>query len=1510
VTGLVMMLSGVLLAVSSWAALAQAVGPKVRLDVESAAPAWAGDIDPDNPYANWFFSVWSTPILADGEDFGVITAVARDANNGPLTGKADQLSASLVVPEAVTRISDFKPLPNAPGSYRATITSTRPGDKTVEVKTEGYPVAVKGNDVAHFVSSFSQEVSLEKSSWTVAPEGPLAADGESSYTGVAAVRDTADQPVAGKTVTFTVPTGVTSSVLSAVTNAQGEARAAFASTLVGVHSVSAGVDGVGTIGSVDIAFIAGEADARTSSFTLAPTALFVGESATASAVVKDSYDHPVRLQEVTFAATGSAQFPSGPSCQTDDEGTCTVTVTDAVSEDVTVTASLGAEAIAPVAGITVSFTNKQAVPGRSELVVTPVSSLEVGQSFTATVTARDADGAPAPEQMVLFHLAPVDPGVLSQDSCVTDSAGTCSVSLKSKLVATLDIHASLPTPSGPVDVGGNSDPAKASPQQVEFVAGEVCVTQCTPVDSDHRTRADVIHDGALADGVATNLVRVVAYDSYGNPVEGAEVRSTPDEGSTSLTVQPDIAPTDKHGVSTISYTSAAPGAHKAQVFIGGETPAESPVTVSFRSHDPDPDSSEWVITPAGPLPVGTDALSTYTATASVRDPDGNLVEHAIVTFSTDRPGPVWSGESCFTDSNGACSVSVHSTASGTFDVTASVGAEALTNADTGQKSAPVTWKVGEVCSPADGCEPIDPQLPADQRTGVKVSTDNQVADGSAHNIVTVRAFDKYGNPIEGAQVESASTDPALIVQTGITPTGKDGSTTVWYSSLAAGPHEATLSVNGHPVTASPVTVHFVPGKVCVVEAGCQPGGPGQDPSKQTRVAVTTNDRPVSDLNVITGYAFDKYGNPTSGVVFSISSEYENLVFSTGTRGTGTMTSREDGTATVSAGSDKAGSFSARGSVAGAELTTHGSPLDLRFLGAPTITFPVDGGVIKDKPVLVTGVGQNPGATVTVKDSTGVWCTTTVQPDHTWTCPVSLPDGKHALTAVETTTTGEISPPSNPVRFTLDTQAPPAPVITKPGDHDLTNHSKPVVTGTGSDPGNTVTVRDGDVVVCTAAVKPDLTWSCTPGEPLADGDHTLTADETDQAGNVSDPSQTVTIQIDTQPPAAPVLAKPDDKDVSNQPTPEVSGTGQEPGNKLAIRADDKVVCRTVVKPDLTWSCTLDKPLADGNHTLKADETDKAGNVSQPSNTVTVTVDTEAPRTPTITTVGKSTIAGVAEPGSTLTGTYPISESSTAAVATAVDSTKNWSMPTPSDAVSGTITAVSTDKAGNNSPQAQASLDLSSPGAPIVHVSNGSEVSGTAEPGSRLDITDDQGKTIPGCEEVFADVNGRFTCAPEQALSAGTTVTVRAEDKAGNVSPVTVVTIVAVKAEVTYPQRHRLETQVATGFHFNPGEQVCLSVVPSVQDVGCQTADTTGKVTFSFTVPQGFQTGQHTVTLTGYKSGLASTSFAVVDTVAIETGGVVATPVSPGQLGLFAAVALLGAGASGVWFGVRRVSRTSR
>src|SRR3546814_16480946 len=84
--------------------------------------------------------------------------------------------------------------------------------------------------------------------------------------------------------------------------------------------------------------------------------------------------------------------------------------------------------------------------------------------------------------------------------------------------------------------------------------------------------------------------------------------------------------------------------------------------------------------------------------------------------------------------------------------------------------------------------------------------------------------------------------------------------------------------------------------------------------------------------------------------------------------------------------------------------------------------------------------------------------------------------------------------------------------------DLTNDSTPLVTGTG-EAGAEVEVSIDGAVVGTATVATDGTWELQPNDPLADGDHTVTAAQTDAAGNDSKPAQS-DVELDTAAPTAP------------------------------------------------------------------------------------------------------------------------------------------------------------------------------------------------------------------------------------------------------------------------------------------------------------------------------------------------------------------------------------------------------
>src|SRR5690606_2249270 len=98
----------------------------------------------------------------------------------------------------------------------------------------------------------------------------------------------------------------------------------------------------------------------------------------------------------------------------------------------------------------------------------------------------------------------------------------------------------------------------------------------------------------------------------------------------------------------------------------------------------------------------------------------------------------------------------------------------------------------------------------------------------------------------------------------------------------------------------------------------------------------------------------------------------------------------------------------------------------------------------------------------------------------------------------------------------------------------------------------------------------------------------------------------------------------------------------------------------------------------------------------------------------------------------------------------------------------LKVTATDTAGNKSDVTTVNApDTTAPDAPInIAVSqNGLEVTGQAEPGSKITITDEGGKVI---SEGTADENGNFSVELDEPLTDGNAIDVTATDSAGNES----------------------------------------------------------------------------------------------------------------------------------------------
>ncbi|MFE7226184.1 Ig-like domain-containing protein, partial [Nocardioides sp. NPDC057577] len=526
--------------------------------------------------------------------------------------------------------------------------------------------------------------------------------------------------------------------------------------------------------------------------------------------------------------------------------------------------------------------------------------------------------------------------------------------------------------------------------------------------------------------------------------------------------------------------------------------------------------------------------------------------------------------------------------------------------------------------------------------------------------------------------------------------------------------------------------------------------------------------------------------------------------------------------------------------------------------APVITSPADGSTTSDNTPTVTGTGE-PGATVEVTIDGEVVGEATVNPDGIWELPLTEPlaDGEHTVTATQTDEAGNVSEPSAPVTFTVDAAAPEAPVITSPADGSSTADPTPTVSGT-AEPNSTVEVTIDGTVVGTAPVDGDGNWSLILTDPLDEGPHTATATATDDSGNVSDPSSPVTFTVDQTAPEAPVITGPADGSTVSDTTPPITGTG-EPGATVEVTIDGDVVGETTVNPDGTWTFTPTEPLADGEHTVTATQTDEAGNTSEVSEPVSFTVDASSDA-PVITSPesGDSTnddtpaIEGTGNPGDTITVIIdgdPVGE-------TTVNPDGTWTF-TPTEPLEDgdhTITATATDPLGNTSGESNAviiTVDTTAPEAPeITSPTDGDStgdttptIEGTGEPGATVTVEID-GREI-GTAVVQPD--GTWSLEVTDPLAVGDhTVEAVQTDPAGNASPATTVdfTVTPPAPVITSPQDgDNVDDTPAVSGTGQPGATVTVQV--DGEDVDTVPVGEDG--TWSTTLP-ALACGEHTLTAT--------------------------------------------------------------
>gem|GEM_PF-505200 len=598
----------------------------------------------------------------------------------------------------------------------------------------------------------------------------------------------------------------------------------------------------------------------------------------------------------------------------------------------------------------------------------------------------------------------------------------------------------------------------------------------------------------------------------------------------------------------------------------------------------------------------------------------------------------------------------------------------------------------------------------------------------------------------------------------------------------------------------------------------------------------------------------------------------------------------------------------------------------------------NGNVINDSSVSIHGTGT-PGNTLSLYENGIVIATVTVGPDGNWSFTPAIPfiDGAHSITAIESDAAGHQSAPCSPVNFFVDTVAPGARAFEHVTDNvggvtgeiasnTITDDTRPVFSGSGES-GCKIFVYDNGVCIGETTVDATGHWSFQPAVALTEGAHSISLVQVDQAGNAGPVSDTRTFSIAAGLPqpafdqitdrAGDVVGPITNGAVTDDPTPELNGTGT-PGSIITVYDRDMetgeitAIGSTTVADDGCWSLTPSQALCDGEHAMVVVAEDAAGNKSEPSNPMIITVDTTPAQVMIVKVVDNAgevkgelcsgditddtrpVIMGSGKPG----GIVTIHDGSRVLGSVSVMADGSWAFKPDEDLDNGvhTFSVTITDLTGNTASSSAFTLTVGTPARNVVITDDTGNQSGVI---NDQGITDDARPTISGESDpgstiiiydngteigtTTADADGNWSFTPESALDDGehaiSVKVIDTENNAGAEIPIAAITI-----DTTLPDAASEITIMAGDEPISDGEATSVTnptlsgeaepgstvvIYDNGTEIGSVTVDENGN--WSFTPETALDDGEHTFTVdvtdpAGNTSPATSAGTITIDTTA--------------------------------------------
>lgn len=692
-----------------------------------------------------------------------MTATLQDKNGNPLKDKEITFSVPNDVASRFSISNSGKGMTDSNGIAIASLTGTLAGTHMITARLANSNVS--DTQPMTFVADKDRAVVVLQTS-----KAEIIGNGVDETTLTATVKDPSNHPVAGITVTFTMPQDVAANFTLenngiAITQANGEAHVTLKGKKAGTHTVTATLGNNNTSDSQPVTFVADKTSAQVVLQMSKDEITGNGvDNATLTATVKDQFDNEVNNLPVTFSSASSGLTLTPGVSNTNESGIAQATLAGVAFGEQTVTASLANNGASD--NKTVHFIGDTAAAKIIELTPVPDSIIagtpqnSSGSVITATVV--DNNGFPVKGVTVNFTSRTNSAEMTNGGQAVTNEQGKVTVTYTNTRSS--------------IESGARPDTVEASLEN-----GSSTLSTSINVNADastaHLTLLQALFDTVSA-GDTTNLY-IEVKDNYGNGVPQQEVtlRVSPSEG-----VPPSnnaIYTTNHDGNFYASFTATKAGVYQVTATLENGDSMQQTVT-----YVPNVANAEITLA-ASKVPVIADNNDLTTLTATVADTEGNAIANTEVTFTLPEDVKanftLSDGGKAITDAEGKAKVTLKGTKAGAHTVTASM---------TGGKSEQLVVNF------------IADTLSA--QVNLNVTEDNFIANNVGMTTLQATVTDGNGNPLANEAV--TFTLPAdvsasfTLGQGGSAITDINGKAEVTLSGTKSGTYPVTVSVNNYGVS--------------------------------------------------------------------------------------------------------------------------------------------------------------------------------------------------------------------------------------------------------------------------------------------------------------------------------------------------------------------------------------------------------------------------------------------------------------------------------------------------------------------------------------------------------------------------------------------------------------------------------------------------------------------------------------------------------------------------------------